>query len=148
MARIDRSLLDRAPIVRAVLVERGAIAFFANAIGETDPVCVDEGAARAAGYRGLVAPPSFVFSLDLFAEADRLWVHDLGVDLSRILHAEQAFEHFSPICAGDVVSLHATITDIAEKKGGLLEFVTREVRAFVDAALTSRMTTTLVVRHG
>ena len=40
-------------------VGREKIREYANAVGESDPVHHDPDAARAAGFRGVVAPPMF-----------------------------------------------------------------------------------------
>jgi acyl dehydratase len=45
-------------------VEKGRLRFFAKAIGETNPIYTDEAAAREAGYRALVAPPTFTMVLE------------------------------------------------------------------------------------
>ena len=47
----------------------------------------------------------------------------LGLELERILHAEQRFTYGAPIHGGDVIRVRARITDTYEKKGGLLDFV-------------------------
>ena len=39
-------------------VEKGRIRFFAEVIGNADPIYLDEAAAKAAGYRNVVAPPT------------------------------------------------------------------------------------------
>ena len=58
---------------------------------------------------------------------------DLGVDISRILHGEQEFEHYKPIRPGETYLCQSRITDIYEKTGrsGAMAFVVREM-AVVD----------------
>ena len=53
---------------------------------------------------------------------------DLGVDISRLLHGEQEFEHFKPIRPGETYLCRSRITDIYEKTGksGPMAFVVRE----------------------
>ena len=41
-------------------VEAGKIRLFCKAIGEENPIHTDEAAAKAAGYRTIVAPPTFI----------------------------------------------------------------------------------------
>ena len=110
-------------------VERARLKFFAKAIGETDPVYIDEHAAREAGYRDLPAPPTFLFSAELdsgtlFALLDRM-----GVPLAKILHGGQRFEYIGPVVAGDTVTVSSHIKDIYQKKGGALEFIEIEAQA-------------------
>ncbi len=70
---------------------------YCKAIGETRPIYTDPEAARAAGYRGLVAPPTAcaIYCLKGF----------LGdVDMpGGSLHASQEFEFVSPAVAGDTL---------------------------------------------
>ena len=60
---LDKSLIGREsePVVHDV--EKGAIRRFAEALGDPNPIYVDEEAARAAGYPALVAPPTFAAAL-------------------------------------------------------------------------------------
>src|SRR5216683_875039 len=55
-------------------------------------------------------------------------LRDLGVDIGRILHGEQEFEHFKPILPGRTYLCRGRITDIYEKTGksGPMAFVVRE----------------------
>ena len=46
-------------------IERGRIRFFSRTIGETNPVYLDVEAARAAGHRDIVVPPTYLFNLGL-----------------------------------------------------------------------------------
>jgi acyl dehydratase len=80
---------------------REKIREFATATGETDPLCLDLDAARAAGYRDLVAPPMFVsvYAGPVFREA--LWSPELAVDRRLTVHGGQEFEWKAPVVAGD-----------------------------------------------
>ena len=49
-----------------------------------------------------------------------------SIDLGKVLHGEQRFEYHAPVCAGDTLRIESKVTDIYDKKGGLLEFVVRE----------------------
>lgn len=144
---IDRSLIGKGGPLQQIVVERGPLQFFARVTGADAPIHIDVDAARAEGYADLVAPPSYVFSLSSFAETGRPWVEALGVDLAKILHAEQKFEHFGAVCAGETLCFRSRIRDIYEKKAGALEFVERETDAHVDGTLRARLVTVLVVRH-
>ncbi|MDH3830075.1 MAG: MaoC family dehydratase N-terminal domain-containing protein [Desulfuromonadales bacterium] len=130
-------------------VEKGQLRFFARTVGETDPIYTDEDAARAAGYRSLPAPPTFLFSLNL-AQSDPLGKYlKIGVDLARLLHGGQEFEYYKPICAGDRITLKSRVVDIVEKKGGALELLFEETTATNQHnELVGRMKQSLVIRHG
>jgi hypothetical protein len=76
----------------------------------------------------------------------------LGLPLSRVLHAEQAYEYVSPIEIGDTVTFETTLARAVEKSGssGSMTFVVLETR--VRAAATGKECavgcTTIVVRGG
>jgi hypothetical protein len=70
-------------------VEPGRLRFFLETIGETNPVCRDEDAARQAGFAGRPIPPTYLFCLEMIDNDDRFAILDaLGVDIARILHGE------------------------------------------------------------
>jgi acyl dehydratase len=146
---LDRSYIGHKFPAHSVSVEAGQLKFFAKSVGEDDPVYSDEAAAIEAGYRALPAPPTFVFSLSLSGTdlADKYL--PMGIDLARLLHGEQQFEYFTPICAGDVITLQSTVTDIYDKKGGALEFAVEETTATnQEGELAAKTIQTLVMRNG
>jgi acyl dehydratase len=109
-------------------VEKGRIAFFAKVIGAKDPIYTDVEAARAAGYRNVVAPPTFIFGAEGDSGAMMQLIETLNIDLGKVLHGEQRFDYYAPVCAGDTLRFESKITDIYEKKGGALEFVAKDTR--------------------
>lgn len=149
---IDPAAIGLVTPSHTVDVEAGALRFFAKAIGETDPVYTDAEAAKAAGHRGLPVPPTFLFSLNLQAPDPFALVTALGVDLRRVLHAEQGFTYHAPCYAGDRLTFTTTVADIYSKKGGALEFVVQKTAVTRDqdelvAELVAELTCTLVVRN-
>ena len=107
--------------------DAGQLRFFAQAIGETDPIYTDEAAAREAGHPGLPLPPTFLFSLR-FQGPPNTWRDELGMISSRILHGEESFIYHRMAYAGDTLTFESHIADIYDRKGGALEFVVRELR--------------------
>lgn len=146
---LDRNYIGHTFPAHSVPVEAGQLKFFAQAVGEDDPIYSDDEAAKAAGYRALPAPPTFVFSLNLSGTDLAEKYVPMGVDLARLLHAEQQFEYLAPICAGDVITLESTVADIYDKKDGALEFAIEETAATnQNGELVARSTQTLVMRNG
>ncbi len=125
---IDKAHIGREFPAHTVAVEAGRLRFFAKATGQTDPVYLDDGAARDAGYRGLPVPPTFLFSLEVEQPDPFAWFNSIGLDLARVLHGEQLFVYHAPACAGDVLTFASRITDVYDKKGGALDFVVKETR--------------------
>lgn len=145
---LDRGWIGRALPPLEVEVDRWRLRAFARAIGETDPLFVDDAAARAAGHRGILVPPTFLFGLSYDMDDQTEFLRAMGADVRNILHGEQSFRYHEPICAGDRLTIRSTITDIYAKKGGLLEFIVRE------SAVTDRdgrdmaeLREVLVLRH-
>ena len=84
---------EYAPFV--VTVERGKIKEFARAIGDLSPFYLDDTVGRASEWGDIIAPPTFPTTFrDENADTGAM-LKDLGVDISRILHGEQEFEHSS-----------------------------------------------------
>ena len=69
-------------------------------------------------------PPTFLFGLSLDGFA---FLADLGVELSRVLHAGQEFTYHRLAHAGDTLVLRPVIAEVFTKKAGALEFVVREI---------------------
>ncbi len=92
---------------------------FARGVGYTDPVYFDQDAARAAGYRDLPAPPTYlgtpVFipgrSSDTFSRPTE-GQPEIDHGLSGLLDGGTETEYRSQICAGDVLSVVSKITDL------------------------------------
>ncbi|SFO48096.1 N-terminal half of MaoC dehydratase [Pseudonocardia ammonioxydans] len=128
-------------------VERGRLAFFATATGQTDPVYSDLDAAKAAGHPDLPVPPTFFFSLELAAPDPFGYLTALGVDLRRVLHGEQAFTYHAPVHAGDTVTLTPRIVGCFTKKGGTLEFLVKRTDVTRDGQPVAEAVTTIVVQN-
>jgi acyl dehydratase len=123
---LDRNLIGHEFPSFSADVEKGRLRFFAKAIGETNPIYIDEAAALAAGYRALPAPPTFTMVLDMEGPEFMPFLELLNMDIAGILHGSQEFEYFAPICAGDSITVTGRIADMFDNKGGALEFVVME----------------------
>ena len=88
---------------------------FANAIGAGNTVHLDHEAAKAAGFRDLVAPPMFCVVYSARAMAPAILDPEIGMNLAVMLHGSQEFEWEEPVCDGDVVSTTANCVEIYEK---------------------------------
>lgn len=145
---IDRNWIGKTFPALTVDVEKGQLKFFAKSVDEKNPVYTDVDAAKAAGYRGLPAPPTFSFSLNMARSDPFAKYVAMGIDLNRMLHAGQNFEYLAPICAGDTVTLETRVKNIYEKKGGTLEFVEEETMVVNQLdEVVARFQVTLVVKN-
>lgn len=124
---IDRQHIGQRFPSFSTTVEAGRIKLFCKAIGETNPLHLDAEAARAAGYRNIVAPITFLSAVALDMPNPRAVIELVGVDIAWILHGEESYEYFEPLCVGDQISTEMKIVDIYDKKGGALEFIVTEL---------------------
>jgi hypothetical protein len=108
-----------------IVVERGPVRVFSEAILDKDPVYNADGAP---------VPPTFPFVLPYWGSEGEGGAAGLPVDRLRgpgrlILHGEQEFEYHRWPKVGDVLDGLMTITDVYEKErsdGGKLEFYVTE----------------------
>jgi len=133
---------------KTVKVEEGKLRFFSKTIGETNPIYFDKDAARKAGYRSLLVPPTYTFSLTLEGESLEEKYVPVGMDLGKLLHGAQKFEYFKEICAEDTVTIDAKIIDIFQKKGGALDFlIEKQTLRNPNGDLLATLTQTFIMRH-
>jgi acyl dehydratase len=100
---------------------RASIRYFARAIGDDNPVYTDDAAARAAGFDGVVAPPTMVCETNQYMDADRdnsgyaghLW--ELPVHGCRIIRGGHMYTFGRPVRPHDVITARWRLVDIAEK---------------------------------
>ena len=131
-----------------VPVDRQWIAAFADAIADPNPIYRDEAAARAQGFAGIPAPPTFGFAVVMKANQSFMVLEELGVPKTRAMHAEQGFEYAAPILAGDVITGRQRVAEQYDKKGGALTFLVSEfdLRNQRDETVVT-LRTTVVVRN-
>ena len=143
---LDKTLIGREsePVVHDV--ERGAIRRFAEAVGDPNPIYVDDEAARQAGYPAVVAPPTFPFVLTV----NERFRHSLDLGTRSLLHGEQQFDYARPIVAGDRITVKSRVADVQERAGGsgpmdilVLEDEGRDAQG----ALVFKARSTLVLRR-
>jgi acyl dehydratase len=103
-------------------VSREKVREYAKAIGDDNPLYRDRETARAAGFRDIVAPPTFAVVYSVSAIRKAIFDPELGIDMARLLHGGQEFQWFEPVCAGDTVATTLEVADIHHKRA--LKFVT------------------------
>jgi len=142
---LNQALVGKEYPALTMEVDRDAVDRFAEAIAEDGAVFRDAEAARAAGFPEQLAPPTFPTRMQIAVSASIAADPDLGLDYTRVVHGEQAFEWLRPVHVGDVLTAAPRIADVRAK--GPLEFlvVESEIR---DAAgeVVVRARTTLLSR--
>jgi acyl dehydratase len=128
-------------------VGREKIREYAGAVGEDGAVHHDREAARAAGFRDVVAPPMFCVVYSAGAMGPAVLDPELGIDLPRLLHGSQEFEWGEPVCAGDVIETAVSLGDVYQK-GSNTFYVFESVSRNQDGAEVVRGRWTNIVRGG
>jgi acyl dehydratase len=126
--QINRGVVGKEFPPYAVTVERGKIKEFARAIGDSNPLYLDDRIGAASEWGDIIAPPTFPITFrDEGADTNAL-LRELGTDISRVLHGEQEFEIHRPLQPGRTYLCRARVSDIYEKTGktGPMAFVVRE----------------------
>jgi len=98
-------------------VGREKIKEYARALGIENPVHFEVEAARAAGFRDLVAPPMFAVVYSGPALAPAIFDPEVGINIATMVHGGQVFEWEEPACSGDEITTTAKCTEIYEKDG-------------------------------
>lgn len=118
---------------------------FAAAVKNMHPQHHDVEAARAAGHKDLVAPPTYLVSLAQRAEAQMVNDPEADVDFARVVHADQRFTHHRAVVAGDELFAQATLTAVKELAGNRLLTTETEIST-VDREPVATITSTLLIR--
>ncbi|HEX8976019.1 MAG TPA: MaoC family dehydratase N-terminal domain-containing protein [Solirubrobacteraceae bacterium] len=128
-------------------VGREKIREFAHAVGETDRLHLDPGAAREAGFADVVAPPMFAVVYSAPAIAPALLDPAVGIDFAHMVHGGQEFRWGPLVVAGDEIRTTTSVRDISERgEMGFYVFETKSVNQRGEAVCTG--TWTNIVRAG
>jgi hypothetical protein len=111
-------------------VEKTNCRMFARAVGHTDAVFFDEAAAKARGYRSIVAPPGFLGTPVFRPGAGGGVPGEMGgrgfsIPYKRVLNGGTEYEYFPDgpdgdvICAGDTITARSKIAGFEETEGSL-----------------------------
>lgn len=106
-------------------ITRQHIARYCAAVGETNPLYLDEAAAAAGPYGAIVAPPSMLSALLMEPRPDP------DVRFGNTSYAAGTrFEYFEPVRAGDTVRVTALVKEVFAKTGrsGTMVFAAYESR--------------------
>ncbi|WP_327084989.1 MaoC family dehydratase N-terminal domain-containing protein [Nonomuraea sp. NBC_01738] len=102
---------------------RAAIRYFAQAVGDDNPLYTDDAYARAHGYDGVVAPPTLIFETNQYTglprDAEGFAGHtwDLERPGTRLVRGGNSYTFHRPVRPGDVVTVAWRIAGVTEKAG-------------------------------
>ena len=120
---LERSLIGKTYPPVVFEVEKQRLRFFAKATGQTDPVYLDETAAKKKGHPSLLAPPTFLTTIGMEQEKPYQYLTDLNIKMECLLHAGQEYTYHVSVHAGDTITMVSKIADMFDKKNGSLQFL-------------------------
>ncbi|NYI40594.1 FAS1-like dehydratase domain-containing protein [Demequina lutea] len=126
-------------------VTRIKIREFADAVDARSGAHFYPDIARAEGYPDVVAPTTFAVLIAQRAEFHVVTDPEVGVDFSKVVHADERFTHHRPLVAGDVVQAAVAIESITQR-AGISMVTTRTEITDADGAPVSIIRSTLAVR--
>lgn len=118
-----------------VTIDRREAQRYAYAVGDENPVYFDEDAARAAGYRTVTVPPTFVTHALVPPKpagdmrTDGLYRDGTGVrlEVARMMFGGEEWDFLEPVCVGDEITATTRLAALDQKDGSKGPFV-RQVR--------------------
>jgi len=127
-------------------VTRVKIREFAEAVDARSGAHFQPEIARAEGYPDVVAPTTFAVLIAQQAEFYVVVDPEVGVDFTKVVHADERFTHHRPLVAGDVVTTTVTVENIVQR-AGISMVTTRAEIVDEDNAPVATVSSTLVVRE-
>ena len=121
---IDHRFIGREYPAISYEMGREKIREYARAVGDLNPLYLDEDAGRQSPYGDMIAPPAMASQYAVLP-ADLLFHDDeVGVDYAMLVHGEQDYQYYQVVRPGDRLEIVGRIKEIYEKRS--LQFVTFE----------------------
>jgi acyl dehydratase len=128
-----------APTVYAVGREK--IKEYALAVGETNPLYLDPAAARAAGYRDVVAPPMFCVVYSAPSMGPAIFDPEVGINFALMVHGGQEFVWGPLVVAGDEITTTVSVKSIEQRAGnGFYVFESQSINQDGESVCTGTWT--------
>jgi len=118
-------------------IGRAAFRYFAQSIGDDNPLYTDEQFAREHGYAGVIAPPTLVCETNQYANLPRestgyaghVW--DLEIPNTRVLRGGNEYTFHRAVQPEDILTVTWSIADMVERnsaKGNSMVIVTSQAQ--------------------
>ncbi len=122
-----RAMIGREAAPFTCEVTKTAIRRFAQAIGDSNPAYFDEQYARTTQWGGIIAPPTFIFTLGYYDDSPGVQLRedgrptggeiDVPLPVSRTVGGASAIEFGEPARPGDVITVRKKVADVYTKEG-------------------------------
>ena len=124
---------------------REKIREYARAVGDLNPLYLDEEAARRSLYGDMIAPPAMASQYAVLPAALLINDEEVGIDFQMVLHADQDYRYYEVVQPGDRLQVKGRIKDIHEKRS--LQFIIFETEVSNQRGETVAIaTSTFVIR--
>ena len=133
---------------------RAAIRYFALAIGDDNPLYLDDRFAREHGHPSVIAPPTLVCETNQFVPGPRdrdgylSQMFELDVPGTRQIRGGNEYEFFRPVLPSDRVTITWRLDDMAERttSAGVEMLVVTSVATYAnhDGELLARNSETII----
>ena len=127
------------------LVEREKVREYANAVKSTDPACLSDEAAAELGYKGVVAPLTFMSVFGYDAQMAFFEHANIGITDKQIVHVDQVVKFLKPVTAGDKLYCDVYVHEVRQAHGTDI-IVTKNVVSNSDGEVVQETYTTLAGR--
>ena len=137
---------------------RASIRYFARAVGDDNPLYIDDDFARAHGLASVIAPPTLLCETNQYADLPQAATgyagHEWNIDIpgTQQYRGGNRYEFFQPVCPTDVITVQWRLEDIEEKTtstGSTMVTVTSVARFFnqQDTLLATNAETMIFVQR-
>ena len=114
---IDQKFLGKKYPASTYEIGKEKVKEYARAVGDFNPLYLDDGKAKASKYGGIIAPPTFAVVYAREPVGHMLFDNDLALNIPMLVHGEQEFEFYKVVRPGDVITTEGEIGEIYDKKG-------------------------------
>jgi len=130
IAEVLEGIIGQPTGTSKVIVERGPVQHFADAVLSTSSIYHNPEVAQVAGFDNIPAPPTWPFAMEFSGRFDELQTgaaveNPMGRAMGQlmakgglILHGEQEFVYHRPVLVGDVLVGEGKIADAYQKESG------------------------------
>ncbi|MBB5915962.1 acyl dehydratase [Nocardia transvalensis] len=129
-------------------VGREKIREYATVVRDDHPAHRRDAHALASGYRGLLAPSTFVSPVGMRAQQTLLEQVAVGYDLSRLLQTDQVLRFHQPIVAGDRLACDVSLESFEQVRGRDMMVIKNAVSNQRNELVHTAYTTVLVGATG
>lgn len=110
--KYDASVIGKEEEVGSFAITKDQIKAYCEAVGETNPLYLDEEVAKAGPYGGIIAPPGLVHTVSIGRGPDAKI--NFG---NAAFHAGEKIEVIAPMYPGDTITARAHVKELFEKTG-------------------------------